>query len=229
MCGIGGWLFAPGAEPEAQVLNHLAAAIRHRGPDDHGFFRDPAAGLALAHLRLSIIDLTAASHQPMIDPATGVVLVYNGELYNFRTLRGELRSLGHEFVSQGDTEVVLRSYLQWGTACFTRFAGMFGLAIWDARTATLHLARDPLGIKPLYYTERQGGFAFASEVKAFRALPGFRLEPSELGLRHYLEFGYVFDEHKTFVEGVLKLPPGCRMEVRRGAATRFIPTFAALP
>jgi asparagine synthase (glutamine-hydrolysing) len=204
MCGISGWLFAPGTEPAPEILEHMSEAIRHRGPDDQGIYRDSSAGVALAFRRLSIIDLTAASHQPMVDAGSGVVMVYNGELYNFGSLRLELQALGHAFVSRGDAEVVLKSFLQWGVDCFRRFAGMFALALWDGRTATLHLARDPMGMKPLYYVRRPQGLVFASEIKAFRTLPGFRLAPSELGLSQYLEFGYVFDEQRTFLEGVSK-------------------------
>lgn len=213
MCGIAGWLVDPGVEFEPKLLDRMAHAIRHRGPDDQGFYHDASAGLALAHVRLSIIDLSAASHQPMIDSASGVVLIYNGELYNFRVLRSELQLLGHRFESQGDTEVVLRSYLQWGMACLARFAGMFALALWDPRSSRLHLARDAMGMKPLYFATVAGGMVFASEVKAFKALPGFRLQPSELGIRQYLEFGYVFDTHQTIFEGVRKLPPGHRAEI----------------
>src|SRR5580693_9090658 len=118
MCGIAGWLFAPEAAPQAEVLTHMLDLMPYRGPDDRGECRDPSRGVALGHLRLSIIDLSAASHQPMRDEASGVTLTYNGELYNFRVLRAELQSLGHHFESQGDTEVVLRSFLQWGTECF---------------------------------------------------------------------------------------------------------------
>ena len=221
MCGIVGWLTSPGAEPDASVLERMSETIRHRGPDDQGIYRDTSAGLALAFRRLSIIDLTAASHQPMTDAETGVTLIYNGELYNFLLLKKELQALGHAFASQGDAEVVLKSYLQWGTDCFARFAGMVALALWDGRSGTLHLARDPMGMKPLYFVKRPGGVAFASEVKAFRALPDFRLTPSALGLGQYLEFGYVFDEQQTFLEGIFKLPPGCRMEVRAGGELRL--------
>jgi asparagine synthase (glutamine-hydrolysing) len=228
MCGISGWLFTPGAEPVLGVLDRMSEAIRHRGPDDQGIYRDPSAGAALAFRRLSIIDLTAASHQPMTDAGAGVTLICNGELYNFRTLKRELQSLGHTFASQGDAEVVLKSYLQWGTDCFRRFAGMFALALWDSRTATLHLVRDPMGMKPLYYVKRPGGLAFASEIKAFAALPDFRLEPSALGLRQYLEFGYVFDENQTFLKGVAKLPPGCRMEARAGNDPKIHSYFSPL-
>jgi len=221
MCGIAGWLFTPGAEPPAHVLEQMAWAIQHRGPDDHGEFRDGVNGVALAHRRLSIIDLSGGSHQPIIDAETRVVLVYNGELYNFRSLRGQLQALGHQFLSLGDSEVVLRSYLQWGTECFVRFAGMFALAIWDPRSRCLHFARDPMGMKPLYYVKFADGVAFGSEIKVFCELPGFKMVPAQRGLRQYLEFGYVFDEDQTFLDGVLKLPAGCRMELKSGAAPRI--------
>ncbi len=213
MCGLAGWIFINGAEPDASVLDLMLHSIRHRGPDDRGTHFDPKVGLALGHLRLSIIDLSEASHQPMHDTASGVTMIYNGELYNFRLLRSELQVLGHVFASEGDTEVVLRSFMQWGAACFARFAGMFALAIFDPRSGSLHLARDAMGMKPLYFAQVAGGMVFASEVKAFKALPGFRLQPSELGVRQYLEFGYVFDTHQTIFEGVRKLPPGHRAEI----------------
>lgn len=221
MCGLAGWLCVSGAAPRAQVLDHMLDSMQHRGPDDRGDYRDPARGIALGHLRLSIIDLSAASHQPMRDAESGVTLAYNGELYNFRVLRAELQSLGHRFASQGDTEVVLRSFLQWGKNCFARFAGMFALALWDPRSSVLHLARDPMGMKPLYFAEVSGGVLFASEVKAFKLVPGLRLQPSALGLRQYLEFGYVFDTHQTIFEGVRKLPPGCRAEIRHDVPIRI--------
>jgi asparagine synthase (glutamine-hydrolysing) len=155
----------------------------------------------------------------MAHAPTGVVLAYNGELYNFRELREELRALGHDFASSGDTEVVLRSYLQWGTACFDRMAGMFALALWDPRSATLHVARDAMGIKPMYYLARDDGFYFASELKALRAVPGFVPEADPLALQQYLEFGYVFDEQRTMLRGASKLAPGRRLEVSGGRIT----------
>lgn len=224
MCGLAGWLEAPGTGTDPVVLERMLDAIRHRGPDDRGVHLDAAAGLALGHLRLSIIDLSSASHQPMRDADSGVVLVYNGEIYNFRQLRSELQKLGHAFASSGDSEVVLRAYVQWGVGCFARFAGMFALALWDPRTAVLHLARDAMGMKPLYFAELGDGLVFASEVKAFKQVLGVRLQPSALGFQQYLEFGYVFDENQTLFAGIRKLPPGCRAEARRRAALR-IKTF----
>ncbi|MBK9595718.1 MAG: hypothetical protein IPO57_10290 [Rhodocyclales bacterium] len=179
----------------------MADSISHRGPDDHGFYRDPVAGLVMAHRRLSIIDLTEASHQPMVDVPRKVALAYNGELYNFRDLRRELQSLGHAFHSSGDTEVVLRSYIEWGVGAFERFNGMFALALWDGASRTLHLARDAMGIKPLYWLPRDGEVCFASEVKAFLALPDFQIQLNERSLRQYLEFGYVFDEQASMLAG----------------------------
>jgi asparagine synthase (glutamine-hydrolysing) len=226
MCGLAGWLRKGDGAPRAEVLGHMLDSMRHRGPDDRGVYRDAARGIALGHLRLSIIDLSAASHQPMRDAESGVTLAYNGELYNFRLLRAELQSLGHRFASQGDTEVVLRSFLQWGTDCFARFAGMFALALWDPRSTVLHFARDAMGMKPLYFAELPSGVVFASEVKAFKALPGFRLQPSHLSLRQYLEFGYVFDTHQTIFEGIRKLPPGCRAQIKHDVPIRIERYFA---
>ena len=196
----------------------MSHSIRHRGPDDDAIFLDHGGQLALAFRRLSIIDLSSASRQPMSDAESAVTLVFNGELYNFRELREQLRGLGHAFRSEGDAEVVLRSYLHWGIGCLDRFAGMFAFALWDARDGKLHLARDPLGMKPLYYVPRPGGLAFASEVKAFASLPGFRMELSPSGLQQFLEFGYVFDDTQTILAGVAKVPPGCRVEATTSGA-----------
>ena len=216
MCGITGWQYSPGTEPDPGALARMALALRHRGPDSEGFYREPSHGLALAHRRLSIIDLSAGSHQPMVDASTGMVLSYNGELYNFQALGRELQLLGHRFQSTGDTEVVLRSFIEWGIDCLSRFAGMFALALWDPRTATLHLARDATGMKPLYLHATDQGVAFASELKAFNHLPGFVAQIDPAGLQQYLEFGYVFAERGTMLQGVQKLPPGHRLALRGG-------------
>ena len=227
MCGIAGWYCSSGSQPGAEVLERMAVSIRHRGPDDHGFYRDPAAGLALAHRRLSIIDLSEASHQPMVDASRQVALTYNGELYNFRELRRELQGRGHVFRSSGDTEVVLRSYIEWGVAAFDRFNGMFALALWDGQNQVLHLSRDALGIKPLYYLPRPDGLFFASEVKAFLSLPDFRAQADAESLQQYLEFGYVIDSKATLLAGVKKLAPGHRLEVRGGRVTTDTAFFVA--
>ena len=150
MCGIAGWSCEAGRQPPAHALTDMSKRLRHRGPDAEGIYTDAGGALAFAHRRLSIIDLSAASNQPMVDDATGAVLLYNGELYNFRELRAQLQSRGHEFRTTGDSVVVLRGWLEWGPACLPRFAGMFAFALWDPRAQTLHLARDAMGMKPNY-------------------------------------------------------------------------------
>jgi asparagine synthase (glutamine-hydrolysing) len=216
MCGIAGWLSEENVAPEHRVLAEMSRLLAHRGPDDAGTYTDDGHGIALAHRRLSIIDLSSDSHQPMVDVARGVVLAFNGELYNFRELRAELEGRGHVFRSLGDTEVVLRAYLEWGAACLSRFAGMFAMAIWDAPSGTLHLARDAMGMKPLYYMPLPGQVVFASELKAFRAVPDCKpgLDPS--ALTQFLDFGYVFEEQRTMLRGIRKLDPGHRLEIRAG-------------
>lgn len=225
MCGIAGWLYASGSEPPDNVLAQMSAALLHRGPDDSGTYRERESGIALEHRRLSIIDLTDASHQPMRMPEAELTLAYNGELYNFRDLRRELELLGHSFASLGDTEVVLKSFAQWGVACFARFAGMFAIALWDGRAKVLHLARDPMGMKPLYYLPQKSGVAFASEVKALKYLPSYRGTVADQSVRQYLEFGYVYDEHATMFDGVFKLPPGHHVALRADAPVKPHPFF----
>jgi asparagine synthase (glutamine-hydrolysing) len=220
MCGISGWFLKQGSTRDDGDLHGMADRIAHRGPDDRGYFYDRERGVAFAHNRLSIIDLSAAAHQPMISDDRRVVLSYNGEMYNFLDLRRELEELGHQFHSRSDSEVVLKSFIQWGSGCLDRFNGMFAFAIWSARDGTLLLARDPLGMKPLYYAALPGdeGFVFASEIKAFLALPDFEVRINRDALDQFLEFGYTFDDHATSLEGVFKLPPGCAMEVIDGVA-----------
>jgi asparagine synthase (glutamine-hydrolysing) len=220
MCGICGWFVPEGQRRDREQLSAMANAIAHRGPDDRGVFLDEGRGIALGHNRLSIIDLSEAGHQPMISEGGRTVLTYNGEIYNFKELRRELASLGHSFISKTDSEVVLRGFMQWGTSCVERFCGMFAFAIWSADRDLLFLARDPLGMKPLYYTTLPGGFVFASEVKAFLALPDFRARMNRSSLNQFLEFGYTFDENETSLEGVFKLPPGHTLEVLKGRTGR---------
>nr|WP_202899322.1 hypothetical protein [Kordiimonas gwangyangensis] len=159
-----------GGSVDQSVLRQMTDAIAHRGPDADGFF--VGAGVGLGHRRLSIIDV-AGGHQPMYSPDERVVIVYNGEIYNFQQLRRELESLGHGFKTNCDTEVLLASYLEWGQDCVTRLRGMFAFAIWDTRKGELFLARDRLGIKPLYFANLgDGSFIFGSELKALMVYPG---------------------------------------------------------
>ena len=171
MCGIAGWYLKDGQSRDLSQLADMSLAIAHRGPDDQGTYADEPAGIALAHRRLSIIDLSAAGHQPMSTTSGSVTLAFNGELYNFLVLRQELESLGWTFRSQSDTEVVLNALAQWGPDALARFNGMFALAAWYRDEKRLLLARDPMGMKPLYFTILNGaGVAFASEIKAFGML-----------------------------------------------------------
>jgi asparagine synthase (glutamine-hydrolysing) len=218
MCGIAGWSLGEGRMRKLSELNTMSAAIAHRGPDDQGVFADAEAGIALAFRRLSIIDLSVAGHQPMTTTDGAVVLIFNGELYNYLELRRELESFGRVFRSRSDSEVALVALAHWGPRALERFDGMFALAAWYMRTRTLLLARDPLGMKPLYFSAIAGGVVFASEIKAFLSLDGFAAEPNPRSLQQYLEFGYVFDEYDTSLAGVNKLPPGHAMEIVAGRA-----------
>ncbi|HEU4387286.1 MAG TPA: asparagine synthase (glutamine-hydrolyzing) [Blastocatellia bacterium] len=206
MCGICGLA----GQANEQLIQAMLGRIAHRGPDDHGVYLTEMADggrVALGHRRLSIIDLSAAGHEPMSDREGRVWLTYNGEIYNFREIRRELEQLGHRFRSETDAEVVIYAYIEWGAACLLRFNGMFAFAIWDTRDDSLFLARDHVGIKPLYYTTTPEGFAFSSEIKAFLELPGFDPELDLEALDQFLTFLWVPDP-KTAFKGVMKLPPG---------------------
>src|SRR5215470_9184879 len=157
MCGIAGHL---GSFPR-ELLGAMAAAIAHRGPDDHGAWRDETAGVALAHRRLSIIDLSPSGHQPMADGDHRAVIIFNGEIYSFRALRDELTRDGVLFRGHSDTEVLLYLYLRDGVDMLAQLNGIFAFAIWDTVKRELFIARDGLGVKPLYYAETAAGFIFA--------------------------------------------------------------------
>ena len=209
MCGIAG-VWSP---DEHRARNAVAAMVReleHRGPDDQGLetIRTAAGVLVLGFRRLAIIDLTPAGHQPMHDPVTGNWIIFNGEIYNFRELRVELSALGEsDWRSATDTEVVLKAYRRFGERCLERLHGMFAFAIWDARRQALLLARDRLGIKPLYYHRDRGVLVFASEVRAILASGLISATPSLEAVDSYLESGAV-QEPLTIVQGVRSLGAG---------------------
>jgi asparagine synthase (glutamine-hydrolysing) len=187
------------------ALVRMRDAMVHRGPDDEGLF--VSDGIGLGHRRLSIIDV-AGSRQPMANPDETVWLTYNGEVYNFQELRAELEARGYTFRTKGDTEVVLRAYEAWGDAAVERLRGMFAFAIWDAPRRRLLVARDPLGIKPLYYTRTADGlFLFASEVRALLTWAGVRVEVDDEALWDFLGHRYV-PGPRTMFKGIAKLPPG---------------------
>jgi len=194
----------------------MAAALRHRGPDEDGFlFNEPRApGLGLAVRRLSIIDLPGG-HQPIWNEARDVVVVFNGELYNYQELRKQLTACGHRFATQSDTEILVHAWEEWGEDCLNELRGMFAFALLDLRkryatAPLLFLARDPLGIKPLYYTQTADGLAFSSEVRSLLASGAVPKHVSQDALTSFLLFGSV-SEPVTLIEGVFSLPPGHRM------------------
>ncbi|MEI7635939.1 MAG: asparagine synthase (glutamine-hydrolyzing) [Syntrophus sp. (in: bacteria)] len=205
MCGIIG-IASNAPVSHRQWLVAGRDAITHRGPDDAGEWWSADGRMGLAHRRLSIIDLSPAGHQPMLD-ATGVFcVVFNGEIYNYQDLKKELQSLGHVFRSTSDTEVVLSAYREWGTDSLLHFSGMFAFGIYDQNKRRLFLARDRAGEKPLFYRQANGSIAFASELKALMAAPDFprRIDPEALDC--YLAYGYVPGD-RCILQGVNKLPP----------------------
>jgi asparagine synthase (glutamine-hydrolysing) len=221
MCGIVG-ILARGAVVEPEVLERATRSLAHRGPDDEGtiIVREQAperVEVGLGNRRLAILDLSPLGHQPMQDPETRNWIVHNGEVYNFREVRAKLEREGLEFRSQSDTEVVLKAYGRWGEKCVGEFRGMFAFAIWDAQRKRLFVARDPMGIKPLYYFQSDQHFLFASEL---RTLLGTGLVPRRMdgaGLESYLAFGSVY-EPATLIEGLRMLGPGCFLTWEQGVA-----------
>jgi len=205
MCGIVGFISKKKFNSFKRMLPQASLSLYHRGPDDSGFFYDEKTGLGLAHRRLSIIDLSSSGRQPMT--SDDVSIVYNGEIYNFKRLRKALEGYGHKFKSNTDTEVVLKSYLQWGVDCLKKFIGMFAFGIWDGRKRRLFLARDRIGIKPLYYHFSNGTFLFASELKAFMAFSIFNkdIDPDSIPL--FLHYQYI-PAPGTIFKNTFKLLPG---------------------
>ncbi len=204
MCGITGVLSLRGEAASPGVLQRMARAIAHRGPDGEGVHTDGPLGFA--HRRLAIIDLSPAGRQPMVTDDGAVALTYNGEVYNFRELRRELEGLGHAFRSRTDSEVVLRSWVEWGADCVTRFNGMFAFAVWDRRENALFLVRDRYGVKPLYHACFDGTFLFGSEQKAILQHPAARRELDRRALLEYFTFQNIFTD-RTLLEGIRLLPP----------------------
>ena len=214
MCGIVGFV---GARDNAQeILQAMMDRIAHRGPDGQGQFLE--GPVALGQRRLSIIDLEGG-RQPMYNEDESLVVVFNGEIYNFQALREELTAAGHTFATRSDTEVLLHGYEQWGREMLGRLRGMFTFAIWDRRAETLFCARDHFGIKPLYYYRSEAGeLLFGSEIKSFLDHPGFRKELNEDQLSLYLSYQYSPGED-TFFRGVKKLLPAHWMEWKDGSLT----------
>lgn len=213
MCGIAGFIDKAGTQED---LNKMTSCIRRRGPDDSGFFFEE--GVALGHRRLSIIDLSDAGHQPM--HFEDLIVVFNGEIYNYKEVQQDLRKEGYSFSSSSDTEVVIKAFHCWGPACVNRFIGMFAIAIYDTNEKALFLFRDRAGVKPLYYYQKSGRIAFGSELKSFK----YYLTKEERqsidtdALSEFLSIGYI-SRNRSILRDVKKLPPGNYLKFQNGEAT----------
>ena len=208
MCGLAGFLRTPTTptrDNHRQWLEHMGLAIVHRGPDAGGIYLDSEIGLA--HRRLSIIDLSEAGNQPMVSASGRYLIAFNGEIYNFRSIRTQLEAEGYRFATSTDTEVLLALYEHKGERCLGDLNGMFAFAIWDTQAKELFLARDRLGKKPLYYYEANGQFAFASEIKALTVLPFLKKEIRPDSIKDFFAYQYIPDP-KTIYRSVHKLAPG---------------------
>src|SRR5438034_2962746 len=213
MCGITGQYNFERHEPvERETIVRMARSIAHRGPDDEGFFIAGPVGLGFR--RLSIIDL-AGGHQPMSDGEEAVWIIFNGEIYNYRELRAELQSKGHQFRTNSDTEVIIHGYKEWGTDVFNHLNGMFGLAIWDVKKERLVVARDAMGIKLIYYRIANGQLTFGSEIRAVLAAEDSKPEVDPVALNLFLRFRYT-PSPLTILQGIRKLAPGTILVIERG-------------
>jgi asparagine synthase (glutamine-hydrolysing) len=205
MCGIAGQYCFEGRTPDRELLARMSERLIHRGPDGAG--TEIRGSMGMVHRRLAIIDLSDEALQPMTNEDGTLWLVYNGEIYNYVELREELTGIGHHFHSQSDTEVILHAYEEWGTGCLQRFNGMWAFALWDERAQQLFCARDRFGIKPFYYTEINGSFLFASEIKALLEHPDVGKTPDDEVLGTYLAWGVQDHSARTMFGGISQLEP----------------------
>ena len=214
MCGIAGIFNTQGTgEIDQALLARMNQAQHHRGPDETGLHAEP--GVGLAHKRLSIIDLSSG-HQPLFNEDGSVAVVFNGEIYNFVELMPELQALGHTFRTHCDTEVIVHAWEQWGEKCVERFRGMFAFALWDRKQQTLFMARDRMGVKPMYYALLDDDqFIFGSELKVLTAHPRFKRDIDPCAIEEYFAYGYV-PEPRTIYRQAFKLPPAHTLTLKRG-------------
>ena len=217
MCGICGELRFDHSSPDMAALQRMTARLARRGPNHEGFYSDGA--LAFGHRRLAIIDLSADANQPMVDKDLHLALVFNGTIYNYKELRTELIELGYEFFSAGDTEVIIKAYHAWGEHCVERFYGMFAFAIWNMRSGTLFLARDRLGIKPLYYALDGVRLRFASTMQALLAGGGVDTSLDPIALHHHFTLHSVVPAPHTILQGIKKSPPAHTLTFSNGKNT----------
>src|SRR6056297_1609908 len=216
MCGITGIFDIDGRrEPNRSLLEDMNRSQAHRGPDGEGYHLEP--GVGLGHRRLSIIDIEGG-HQPLFNEDGSVAVTYNGEIYNFREVRQELEAKGHVFKTRCDTEIIVHGWEEWGEACVERFNGMFAFGVWDRNRDCVFVARDRIGIKPLYYAVTEDRYlVFATELKALMLHPGLKRELRPEAIEDYFAFGYVPDP-KTIFKSAHKLPPGHTLRVSRSGS-----------
>jgi asparagine synthase (glutamine-hydrolysing) len=224
MCGIAGyWHLKSTSEHPLEVLNRMGTALAHRGPDDSGTFYDVGAGIGLAFRRLSILDLSAEGHQPMISASGRYIIVFNGEVYNFEEIKTEVGT--HKWRGHSDTEVMLEAFERWGVEpAVKRFVGMFAFALWDRQERKLFLVRDRLGVKPVYYGRAGNSFVFASELKAIWQYPDFNGEIERDALALYMRHNYVPSPHCIY-KGLRKLQPGCMLTLDSATAAPQIARY----
>ena len=219
MCGICGEIRFKGKPTSLPSLQSMLDQIHRRGPDAVGV--GAQNNIALGHRRLSILDLSPLSQQPMLDAQLGLGIVFNGCIYNFRELRAELIQKGYRFFSEGDTEVILKAYAEWGPRCVEKLTGMFAFAVWERDSGRLVLARDRLGIKPLYYAQTDGGLRFASTLPALLAGRGIDTSIDPIALHHYMSWHAVVPAPLTILKGVRKLPPASIMVIEPDGTERL--------
>ncbi|MDO9601811.1 MAG: asparagine synthase (glutamine-hydrolyzing), partial [Rhodocyclaceae bacterium] len=218
MCGIAGELRFDGTRPDRAVIERMSARLARRGPDGAGIWHD--GPVAFGHRRLAIIDLSERSRQPMVDAERGLALVFNGTIYNYPELRVVLHGLGHQFISDGDTEVILRAYAEWGEGCVERLHGVFAFAIWNGRKQQLFLARDRLGIKPLYFAPLAGAFRFASNMQALLAAGDIDTAIDATALHHQFTLHAAVPPPLTVLRGIRKLEQGTTLTIDATGQTR---------
>ena len=206
MCGICGELRFDGLSPQQDVIDRMLQKLERRGPDNEGSYFDGPA--ALGHRRLSIIDLSEKANQPMLDKQHDLVLVFNGTIYNYPELRSHLKDKGHEFVSHGDSEVILKAYAQWGVDCLQHLHGMFAFAIWDKKETQLFIARDRIGIKPLYFSHTPKRILFASTTQALLAADkDIDTGIDSFALHNLFTLHAVVPAPRTILKGIHKIKP----------------------
>jgi len=219
MCGICGDFHFDGSKPNLNILNNMLQKLERRGPDNEGVFHE--GPIALGHRRLSIIDLSERSNQPMVDNELQLALVFNGTIYNYPELRLELSKKGYRFFSEGDSEVIIKAYAEWGEQCVEKLHGMFAFAIVDLRDYSLFVARDRLGIKPLYYSLDDNRFVFASNMQALLTAGHINTDINPVGLHHQFTLHAVIPAPDTILQGVKKLAPGTTIKVQPDGGMKY--------